>query len=174
MDYPPPIFTLDKNGEIVLNNRSYGNGIGYFDKIAIDYGYRIFTDRDKGSSTRLKTSRAAPFTARATSASFPATESTGMSGMPVDPSTEWELLLDLIAKAEDSGYVYLTDQDSGLDEGDWRSTPWDSGTDPIKALNLSLIVRAKALKKLGVRALPAGTPLSNMNEILPPIYLWHR
>jgi hypothetical protein len=47
MDYPPPIITIDSNGDLVLNAKSYSDKIGAFDKIAIDYGYRIFdSDED--------------------------------------------------------------------------------------------------------------------------------
>lgn len=41
MDYPPPIVTVDPSGaKLILNEKSYANGIGFFDKVAIDYGYR--------------------------------------------------------------------------------------------------------------------------------------
>lgn len=42
MDYPPPIVKLQRQDGIdrlVLNNGSYSNGIGLFDKFAIQYGY---------------------------------------------------------------------------------------------------------------------------------------
>ncbi|MGB6192392.1 MAG: zinc-dependent metalloprotease [Terracidiphilus sp.] len=44
MDYPHPWITLDRNGVPDLS-QAYSEGIGVWDKVAIDYGYREF-DRD--------------------------------------------------------------------------------------------------------------------------------
>lgn len=44
MDYPHPYITLDSNGAIDLAH-AYATGIGPWDKIAINYGYRQFTAR---------------------------------------------------------------------------------------------------------------------------------
>jgi hypothetical protein len=33
---------LNDQGELALSEQSYGEGIGDFDKIAIDYGYHIY------------------------------------------------------------------------------------------------------------------------------------
>ena len=41
MDYPQPLVTLDANGQIDLKH-AYATGIGAWDKVAIDYGYRQF------------------------------------------------------------------------------------------------------------------------------------
>jgi hypothetical protein len=48
MDYPHPYITLDANGKIDLSH-AYASGIGDWDKVSIDYGYRQFaagTDED--------------------------------------------------------------------------------------------------------------------------------
>lgn len=139
MDYPPPIVTIDPTGtKLVLNEKSYGNRIGIFDKVAIDYGYR-----------RL------------------------------DANLTWAeqraVLDDIIQNAVQKGYVFLTDQDTAAFGQDWRDTQWDSGTDPVRALNHSLQVRALALQKLtSSSVLPAHAPLSNLQELFPIVYLWHR
>jgi hypothetical protein len=44
MDYPHPYIALDHNGAIDLSH-AYASGIGTWDKIAINYGYRQFTER---------------------------------------------------------------------------------------------------------------------------------
>ena len=41
MDYPPPVVSLAPNGSIDLSD-AYATGIGAWDKVAIDYGYRQF------------------------------------------------------------------------------------------------------------------------------------
>ena len=132
MDYPPPLVVLDGDGQLVLNNASYADGIGLFDKIAITYGY-------------------------------------GLHGE--DDAALWAL----IGEAEDGGYVFLTDADAGEDSGaDWRASPWDSGADPASGLAQALKVRTAALRKLTERAIPRGQPLSTLQEVLPPVFLWHR
>jgi len=48
MDYPHPYITLDANGKVDLSH-AYASGIGDWDKVSIDYGYRQFapgTDED--------------------------------------------------------------------------------------------------------------------------------
>jgi hypothetical protein len=48
MDYPHPYIALDADGKIDLSH-AYANGIGDWDKVSIDYGYRQFapgTDED--------------------------------------------------------------------------------------------------------------------------------
>lgn len=41
MDYPPPLVQM-KDGQLRLNEDSYSNGIGIFDKVSIKYGYGPF------------------------------------------------------------------------------------------------------------------------------------
>ena len=65
----------------MLDSSAYTAGIGFFDKVAIDYGYRIYTDSDENP-----------------------------------------LLQKLIDDAESAGYVFLTDQDAGASEADYRDT----------------------------------------------------
>ena len=53
MDYPPPLLQWDDVAQkIVLNNRSYANDVGFFDKVSIDYGYRNIAN--EGSLTEGK------------------------------------------------------------------------------------------------------------------------
>jgi hypothetical protein len=51
MDYPPPLIELNAQGQIDLSH-AYATGIGEWDKVAIDYGYREFP-RDAGESKDL-------------------------------------------------------------------------------------------------------------------------
>lgn len=46
MDYPHPWITLDANGKPDLSH-AYSVGIGTWDKVAIDYGYRDFTNEQE-------------------------------------------------------------------------------------------------------------------------------
>ena len=56
MDYPHPLITLDSSGHIDTSH-AYANGIGDWDKVAIDYGYREFpvgTSSDAQSAALAK------------------------------------------------------------------------------------------------------------------------
>jgi Met-zincin len=49
-DYPeahPHFSSPFEPGNLALNDRAYSQGIGGFDKVAIDYGYRIFKEDDE-------------------------------------------------------------------------------------------------------------------------------
>ena len=35
-------------GNLALSKDSYAQGVGFFDKVAIDYGYRIFSENNEG------------------------------------------------------------------------------------------------------------------------------
>ncbi len=57
MDYPHPYITLNDNGQIDMSH-AYATGIGEWDKISIDYGYRAFganttADEEKAALDKL-------------------------------------------------------------------------------------------------------------------------
>jgi hypothetical protein len=51
---------------------------------------------------------------------------------------------------------------------------WDSGADPVAALQHEIEVRRIALSQFGMRNLRIGEPLSSLEEKLLPLYLHHR
>ncbi len=51
---------------------------------------------------------------------------------------------------------------------------WDNGSDPVEALVETLAVRRIALDRFGESAVPEGTPLAELEEVLVPLYLHHR
>lgn len=97
-------------------------------------------------------------------------------GDSVSPEQERTALNDIIQNAvTNDGYVFLTDQDAAVSGGDWRDSQWDTGTNPVGALNASLAVRALALRKLeSPDVLPPDAPYSQLQELFPIVYLWHR
>lgn len=44
------IFMHANTGKLVLSDTAYAKGVGFFDKVAINYGYRIFTEIDENPS----------------------------------------------------------------------------------------------------------------------------
>ena len=59
MDYPPPVASINSNGEIDLNG-AYTNEIGDWDKVSIDFGYRDFpTGTDEAAALKNILTKAA-------------------------------------------------------------------------------------------------------------------
>ena len=139
MDYPHPYVTLDAHGVPDLTH-AYPVGIGTWDKVAIDYGYREFDTRGKGAWERTRPKLDA-----------------------------------ILAISEKSGLVYLTDADARpFGSASPRAHLWDNGSDPTAELNRVLQVRAAALARFGPANIKPGTPMSQLNDTLVPLYLFHR
>ena len=51
---------------------------------------------------------------------------------------------------------------------------WDNGADPVKELNEVMKIRQKALDQFGVNNLREGMPMAMLEDILVPVYLYHR
>jgi hypothetical protein len=51
---------------------------------------------------------------------------------------------------------------------------WDNGDDPIAMLSHEMEVRRLGLAEFGLRSIPNGTPLSQLEAKLLPLYLHHR
>ncbi len=74
-----------------------------------------------------------------------------------------------------SGLKYITDQDarpaSGLHAG---AHLWDNGTDAQDELNRMMNIRRKILSDFSEKAIREGMPMSSIEEVLVPMYLFHR
>jgi len=51
---------------------------------------------------------------------------------------------------------------------------WDNGADPVAELTHVMQVRAIALRNFGDHVIPIGTPVAHLEDVLVPIYLFHR
>jgi len=51
---------------------------------------------------------------------------------------------------------------------------WDNGADPVKALEEAMAVRKLALDNFGADRIHPGQPISDLNKVIVPIYLYHR
>jgi hypothetical protein len=137
MDYPHPLLTLGTEGQIDTSH-AYAAGIGDWDKVAIDYGYR----------------------------EFPA-------GMSADEQKA--ALEKILADANGAGQVFITDEDARpAGSAHPRAHLWDNGDDPAAELDRVLTVRAAALNRFGENAIKIGTPMSELEKTLVPLYLYHR
>ncbi|MEP5614045.1 MAG: zinc-dependent metalloprotease [Cyclobacteriaceae bacterium] len=74
-----------------------------------------------------------------------------------------------------SGLKYITDQDarpaSGLHAG---AHLWDNGNSAQRELNRMMDIRRKILDDFSEKAIRTGMPMSSIEEVLVPMYLFHR
>jgi uncharacterized protein DUF4953/uncharacterized protein DUF5117 len=74
-----------------------------------------------------------------------------------------------------NGMLYVTDADARpANAAHPLASLWDSGSDPIATLKHEMEVRRIGLSTFGIRNIPIGTPLSELERQLVPLYLHHR
>ncbi|HVM87501.1 MAG TPA: zinc-dependent metalloprotease [Puia sp.] len=134
MDYPHPFVRLNTAGEIDLNN-AYSHGIGEWDKVSIDWGYRDF-------------------------------------GNVTDEDAQ---LNKILTDATNKGLQFISDRDARAAGGlHPQAHLWDNGTDAVDELKEVMKVREKALSQFGERSIRTGTPMAMLEDVLVPVYLFHR
>ncbi|MGJ8564205.1 MAG: zinc-dependent metalloprotease [Alphaproteobacteria bacterium] len=80
-----------------------------------------------------------------------------------------------ISKAQQDGLLYVADSDArSIGTGHPKGAVWDNGNDAAETLNQVMAVRATALSDFGPSRLRSGQPLSDLNKVIVPIYLYHR
>lgn len=93
----------------------------------------------------------------------------------INSTDEMPKLKQLVAQAKAKGLLYMADPDSrSPSSGNNNAHLWDNGANPTEELTRVLQVRAKALANFGINSIPFGTPLSEIEETLVPIYNFHR
>ncbi|HEV3037863.1 MAG TPA: zinc-dependent metalloprotease [Candidatus Angelobacter sp.] len=98
----------------------------------------------------------------------------GYSDFPAG-TDEQNALNDILAQARQRGLLFLTDQDARpLGSAHPFTHLWDNGSNPIDELNNVIKVRAKALARFGEKNIAAGQPMATLEEVLVPVYLFHR
>ncbi len=92
------------------------------------------------------------------------------------PNTnEAEGLNRIITTYLSKGLGFLSDQDARPEGSAHPQTHlWDGGTDATAELLRTLAIRRIALDNFDARKIPMGTPLANLEEVLVPMYLFHR
>jgi hypothetical protein len=81
----------------------------------------------------------------------------------------------ILSDAFSHGQRYLTDQDA-RPAGSASSLAhlWDVGPNAVDALNLTMQVRAAALRRFGERNIREAAPLATLEDVLVPLYMFHR
>ena len=81
----------------------------------------------------------------------------------------------ILEDAHDAGYKYISDSDARPQGGAHPYAHlWEFGKDPVTQLSYILKVRDIALDNFGEANIPAGTPMSKLEDVLVPIYFFHR
>lgn len=88
---------------------------------------------------------------------------------------ETAMLDKILGDAFASGQLFLTDQDARpLGSSSSVAHLWDTGSNDLDGLKQVMAVRAVALKRLSDAAIPEHTPMATLEDVLVPIYLYHR
>ncbi len=90
-------------------------------------------------------------------------------------TNEAEALNEILENAHSEGLKYISDSDARPQGGAHPYAHlWDYGTDPASQLSHILEVRKIALDNFGKANIPSGTSMSELEDVLVPVYLFHR
>lgn len=90
-------------------------------------------------------------------------------------TNEAEALNEILENAHAEGLKYISDSDARPQGGAHPYAHlWEYGNDPASQLSHILEVRKIALDNFGEANIPVGTPMSYLEDVLVPIYLFHR
>jgi hypothetical protein len=88
---------------------------------------------------------------------------------------ESQALDGILSGAFARGLMYLTDQDARpASSSSSVAHLWDNGSNVVDELGNVMKVRAAALKRFGENNIREGAPMATLEDVLVPIYLYHR
>jgi Met-zincin/Domain of unknown function (DUF5117) len=92
------------------------------------------------------------------------------------PGTDEHAALDrTLSDAFTRGLMYLTDQDARPpSSASSVAHLWDNGTNAVDELGNVMKVRAAALRRFGENNIREGAPIATIEDVLVPIYMYHR
>ncbi|MEM9548259.1 MAG: zinc-dependent metalloprotease [Bacteroidota bacterium] len=89
--------------------------------------------------------------------------------------SEEEGLHQILKETKGQGLLYLSDQDARpLGGAHPKAHLWDNGSDPIDELKRISTLRAYTLNNFGADNITIGTPYSEAEKVIVPVYLMHR
>ena len=98
----------------------------------------------------------------------------GYQDFPVG-TDESQALDGILSGAFARGLTYLTDQDARpASSSSSVAHLWDNGSNVVDELGNVMKVRAAALKRFGENNIREGAPMATLEDVLVPIYLYHR
>ncbi len=88
---------------------------------------------------------------------------------------EKEALNEILQQSIDDGLLFISDRDARAVSGAHpHAHLWDNGTNAVKELRHVMEVREIALNNLSEKKIPFGQPVATLEEVLVPMYLFHR
>ena len=88
---------------------------------------------------------------------------------------EKEGLEQLISEAQTKGLQFISDRDARPTGGAHpRGHLWDNGENVVEELDRMMEVRSEALSRFGLNSITNGTPLSELEKVLVPLYYGQR
>ena len=88
---------------------------------------------------------------------------------------EHKALNDLLEENSKNGLLFIADADARAASGFHPYAHlWDNQADAVAGLQQTLSVRKKALSQFGEEAIQNGTPLTKLEDVLVPLYNYHR
>jgi len=96
-------------------------------------------------------------------------------GIPSKNESEDTYLNKILEENKNLNLLFISDRDARPKGGLHPSAHlWDNGKEPIGELERLTALRKNTLSRLGVNSIPKGTPYSEIENILVPVYLMHR
>ncbi|MFD2932639.1 zinc-dependent metalloprotease [Spirosoma flavum] len=90
-------------------------------------------------------------------------------------TNEKQALDKLVVDMHKAGLTFLTDQDARPEGSAHPGTHlWDNGTNAVDELKRVSDVRRIALSNFTAAKIPAGMPMATLEEVLVPMYMFHR
>ncbi len=90
-------------------------------------------------------------------------------------TSEKQQLDKLVSDMHKAGLTFLTDQDARPEGSVHPATHlWDNGANAVDELKRVMDVRALALRNFNETKIPVGTPMATLEEVLVPVYMFHR
>jgi hypothetical protein len=90
-------------------------------------------------------------------------------------TNETQALDKVLDDAFSGGLLYLTDQDARpLGSASPIAHLWDTGNNDLDGLQQVMAVRQAAIKNLSENAIREHTPMATIEDVLVPVYLYHR
>jgi len=81
----------------------------------------------------------------------------------------------ILTEANKNGFQFISDRDARAAGGVHPYAHlWDNGKNTIDELKNVMAVREKALSKFGEKSIRPGAPMALLEDVLVPIYLFHR
>lgn len=90
-------------------------------------------------------------------------------------TNEGQAQQDMLTNAIANGSTFITDRDARAPGGLHPDAHlWDNGKSAVAELKEVMKVRKKALEQFGEKNIRQGTPLASLEDVLVPVYFFHR